>query len=229
MDIGTKANFRSRVGGVGHPLRKRSAPTLAGEGAHNLEKSNDIVSLSAKARSSEKSSGLGKALLLGGMAALSLAAGTSGPAAAQALCVQAPCEVEQIFNGLEEHPGAPVEMIRHSSGEVHLYTGIENQVVHPDSAEHGQVLGSADAAWSRRGKTVCEQALNLGGECEGENIATVPTPYGTIIVEQNQAHSLDVYSQGGGHTRMEVEAGKVDVHTADWNAHFYNDGTIGYY
>jgi hypothetical protein len=216
----------------GSMFRKSAPPSMEKSRKVSLATLDGVNLTSAATNETkvERSSGFLKAALLGGMAALSLATAMAPPAAAQALCIQAPCQVEQLAeNWRHEHPGAPVEMLREADGDIVFNVGINDQVVHPDLVDHYTAPGADAASWNQRGETVCKQALDLGGRCDSDDIAYVTTPHGTLIVEQNEAHSIDVYSQNGGHINMKVKSGGVDVKTAEGNAFFYNNGHIGRY
>jgi hypothetical protein len=148
---------------------------------------------------------------------------SSSPVLATTINQSALPQIEKTADNFE---GAPVEILRTSNGEVVINLGIDNQVVNPDTGAHYQASGADNASWAQRGETICRQALDIGGECEGSNIATVPTPHGTLIIEQNESNSIDVYSQDGGHTGVSVQADGIDVQTYRGEAFFANDGSI---
>ena len=137
---------------------------------------------------------------------------------------QAP--IPQMEVPAETWNSAPVELLRAPNGEVVINLGIDNQVVNPDNGNHYTLPGADNASWAQRGETVCKQALDIGGECEGENIATVTTPHGTLIIEQNDANSIDVYSQDGGHTGVRVQAEGIELQTYQGETYFANDGSV---
>lgn len=175
----------------------------------------DAVSMSHAA--TRGALGTAKFLTVSGLAALSLASGVVSPAAAHTLCMPEHC------------PAAPVEMIRQNDGKVVLYTGIGDEVVDPFAPKHYEAPGARDAAWMQRGRTVCRQALELGGYCHSDTDAVVPSSYGPLRIKQNSPHTLETYSESGGHVRMRVESGGVDVKSEAGNAYFYNNGDLGYY
>jgi hypothetical protein len=180
--------------------------------------------MSAKSAEPKPPSNLWATAMLGGMAALSLAGCvSSSPALAQAVNQTALPQIEQAAENWE---GAPVELVRTANGEVLINLGIDDQVVNPDTGAHYRSAGADDASWSQRGETICKQALDIGGECEGQNIATVTTPHGTLIIEQNESNTIDIYSQDGGHTGINVQAEGIDVHTYRGDTYFANDGSI---
>lgn len=175
------------------------------------------------------SSGFLKKAILGGMAALSLATTLAPPVSAQALCIQAPCQVEQMVENFQHYDGAPVEMIRQHDGDVVFNVGINDQVVNPDSGAHYRYPGAMNLGSRQAGESVCEQALDLGGSCEGDNIGFVPTPHGTLIVEQNSRTSVDTYSMTGDHTRIESANSGMDAQTLQGNTFFWKSGLITQY
>lgn len=202
-------------------LGKLSSPPRRDLGPQASTATCDDVSLSAGAARRKQSSKLWTAAVLGGLAAVSLAGCMTNSALAPAIAESA---LPQVQNTSFEY--APVELIRTADGEVVINLSIGDRVVNPDSGTHYQVLGSEEASWDQRGETICKQALDLGGECEADNIATITTPRGTLIIEQNEANSIDVYSQDGGHTGVKVQAGGIEVQTFRGGAYFANDGSV---
>lgn len=161
--------------------------------------------------------GSARTLAVSGLAALNLAGMMVSPAAAQTLCMP------------EHSPSAPVELIRQNDGKVVLYTGIGDEVVDPHAPKHYEAPGAPDAAWMQRGRTVCQQAQELGGHCNSATDAVVPSVFGPLRVQQSGPDTLDTYSESGGYVRLRVEAGGVDVKSEAGNAFFYNNGDLGYY
>jgi hypothetical protein len=204
-------------------FRKRSSPPSKETGPQPSSLACDGVSVSAKATESKPASNLWSTAVLGGMAALSLAGCASSGALNAPISEAAVPELQSTAGNWE---AAPVELLRAPNGEVVINLGIDNQVVNPDTGAHYQAPGANNASWSQRGETICQQALDIGGECEASNIATVPTPHGTLIIEQNDSNTIDVYSQDGGHTGVSVQAGGVDVQTYRGGTYFANDGSI---
>lgn len=205
-------------------FRRTSSPPMKGLGPQPSPSTCDDVSVSAQAAESKAPSNIWAAAMLGGMAALSLAGCVSySPVLATTINQSALPQIEKTADNFE---GAPVEILRTSNGEVVINLGIDNQVVNPDTGAHYQAPDADNASWAQRGETICRQALDIGGECEGSNIATVPTPHGTLIIEQNESNSIDVYSQDGGHTGVSVQADGIDVQTYRGEAFFANDGSI---
>ena len=204
-------------------LRKRSSPPRKSGPGEVSVGSRDAVSLSGNASAPKRPSSLWATAVLGGMAALSLAgcvtSSPMGPPISQA-------PVPQMEVSAESWESAPVELLRAPNGEVVINLGIDNQVVNPDNGNHYRLPGADNASWTQRGETVCKQALDIGGECEGENIATVTTPHGTLIIEQNDSNSIDVYSQDGGHTGVRVQAEGIELQTFRGETYFANDGSV---
>lgn len=199
-------------------LFRKASPPAKGMEPQNSSVTCDGVSLSAKAAEKKPSSNLWATALLGGLAVVAVAGCVSSPALGTAINHTAPPQIEKA--------GAPVELIRNANGEVVINIGIGDQVVNPDTGEHYKAPGAETASWDQRGETICKQALDIGGECEGENIATVTTPRGTLIIEQNEANSIDIYSQEGGHTGVKVQAEGIEVQTHKGHTYFANDGMI---
>jgi len=200
---------------------RKSSPPKIGKGPQISTPTCDDVALSGKAAEPKRSTGLLAVAMLGGLAAVTLAGCTSGAAAPLAPAVQ-----EAVLPELQNFESAPVELMRTADGEVVVNLGIDDQVVNPDTGSHYRLPGVDNASWSQRGETVCQQALDLGGECQADNIALVTTPRGTLIIEQNEANSIDIYSQDGGHTGVSVQAEGVQVQTHRGQAYFANDGSV---
>ena len=204
-------------------LGKRSSPPRIDSAPEVTVASSDDVCLSGKAAEPKRPSSLWATAVLGGMAAVSLAgcvtSSPMGPPVSQA-------PIPQMEVPAETWNSAPVELLRAPNGEVVINLGIDNQVVNPDNGNHYTLPGADNASWAQRGETVCKQALDIGGECEGENIATVTTPHGTLIIEQNDANSIDVYSQDGGHTGVRVQAEGIELQTYQGETYFANDGSV---
>jgi hypothetical protein len=205
----------SQLQGPKFLLHRQSPPShKPAESAGSTEGAcpGDQVQLSSTASAKESGNGFLRTALLAGLAAVSVASALA-PGVADA-CL--------------EHVGAPFEMLRDTDGKVVFYTGIGNEVVEPLAPTHKEVPGAALESLSKRGETVCEQAVRLGGICDNEDAASIPTPYGSLIVEQNSDHSLDIYSNDGGHVGMKREAGGVDVRSENGDAFFHNNGHIDY-
>lgn len=203
-------------------FRKSSPPSKKME-PQNSSSTCDDVTLSAKSAEKKPMSNLWAKAMLGGLAVMSVAGCVNSHALGTAITQTASPEIEKAA---EHWDGAPVELIRGANGEVVVNLGIGDQVVNPDRAVHYRAEGAEVASWDQRGETVCKQALDIGGECEGENIATVTTPHGTLIIEQNDANSIDIYSQEGGHTGVRVQAEGIEVQTFKGETFFANDGAI---
>jgi hypothetical protein len=195
------------------PSKKESQPTAE----KSTLSSADTVSFSQSAEAKPARKGLMTTAFVAGAAALSLATLLS-PIGSEVAAEPAALE----------HPGSPFEMVRDADGKVVFHLGIGDEVVEPLAPTHKEAPHLTDRAYSKRGQTVCEQALQLGGNCDFEHAASVPTPYGDLIVEQNTDYSLDIYSNDGGHVGLKLESGGVDVKTENGSAYFLNDGSIIY-
>ena len=226
--------FQTRISPPNLRMKTPARTTVDAKPESNGNSITDKVQFSAtskvaKAAKPKKSSGFLKKAILGGMAALALATALAPPVSAQALSLQAPTQVEQMVENHQNYDGAPVEMVRQHNGDVVFNVGINDQVVNPDTGNYYQYPGAMNLARSQAGESVCEQALDLGGSCDGDNIGYVPTPHGTLIVEQNSRTSVDAYSMTGDHTRVESATSGFDAQTQLGNAFFWKNGLIAQY
>lgn len=185
----------------------------------------ESVTLSERARPLSGKKKIAGVALLAGMAALGLAASFSA-ASSPAACVVGPCQVEEFLSG--EQTGAPFQMVRQDDGEVAFHTGVGDRVVYPDLVAHKDSPEATLKAKDQLGESVCKQALDLGGRCDSEDIAYVDTPHGTLIIEQNDPTSVDIFSMDGGHVRMSAEKQGAEVNTNQGTAVFSYDGNITY-
>lgn len=204
-------------------MGRKSSPPVRASGPQVAGPTCDEVSVSSKAADTPRASNLWTTAMLGGLAAVTLAGCMSTSAVDPAIAKTALPEIQAQAQTWES---APVELLRTASGDVVVNIGIDNQVVNPDTGQHARLPGADSASWAQRGETVCQQALDLGGECQADNIALVTTPRGTLIIEQNEANSIDIYSQDGGHTGVSVQAGGIKVETHQGSRFFANDGTV---
>ena len=200
---------------------KRMSPPRRAKGSEPKKSSPkncpDAVSISQAAASKPVSKGLLATAFFAGAAALSLASAlspTGGAAVAETPVL------EQL--------GSPFELVKDNQGRVVVHLGIGDEVVDPLKATHREHPEVTDQAWLVRGQTVCEQAQQLGGTCDFERAASIPTIHGDMIVEQNSDHSLDIYSNDGGHVSLKLDARGVDVETGNGSGYFHNDGSIIY-
>lgn len=155
------------------------------------EQPKESVDLSAASVGNEKKDVFTpRNVALAAFGAMAVAGGVAagGPPPEPApVCFTAPCEFsEDLFHDdTTDYGTLAFQLTRQNDGDVVVQFGQEDLVVNPAEQQYYKSPGASHAGTYQLGESLCEQALDLGGDCITPNLVVIPNgAHGLLQVEQ---------------------------------------------
>lgn len=132
---------------------------------------------------------LGALAALGGATAM---AGTPVELPPAVACFTTPCDIaEDIFHDDIDYGTLAFQLTRQNDGDVVVQFGKGDTVVNPAENKIYDSPGAAKAGMNQLGESLCEQAMDLGGDCVTDSLVFIPNgEHGILQVEQVGADKI---------------------------------------
>lgn len=171
-----------------HKLSRRFA-TLPQREGKSVASAADQVDLSAAQAPSKESLSWGK-FALGALGLGAVAMGATGCDARSMVPQQ-----EVILHNDVDYQTMPFNLSRDFNGDVVVAFDQGDRVFNPADNNAYDAPRAAFQANYERGKSLCEQAADLGGDCVTSNLAFIPNgPHGTLQIEQTASGTINIGS-----------------------------------
>ena len=114
---------------------------------------------------------------------------TAPPAVA---CYTTPCDVaDDLFHDDVDYGTLAFQLTRQQDGDVVVQFGKGDTVVNPAENKIYDSPGAAKAGMNQLGESLCEQAMDLGGDCVTDSLVFIPNgEHGILQVEQVGADKI---------------------------------------